>query len=130
MSKFFLDVRLQVGGQQTDSWVMFSATQVQQHGLWCQIGNNDGGKIDIGEWYYPTPDKFTQVPSTPNDSVLYQSLNCTGQIGLVVIGNVTDNQDTGIVRCSPSAADQAFYMAVYSDMVFSNYSKYTHILIC
>ena len=107
---------------------MFSATQVQQHGLWCQIGSGykDGGDGDIGEWYYPTLNKFTQVPSTPDDSVLYQSLKCTGQIGLVVIGNITDNQGTGIVRCSPSVANQAFYLLVYSDMVFQNYCKFLH----
>ena len=124
----YLAVQLQVGGQKTDSWVMFSATQVQQHGLWCQIGsgNKVGGKIDIGEWYYPTPDTFMRVSSTPDNSVPYQSLKCTGQIGLVVIGNITDNQGTGIVRCSPSVANQAFYLLVYSDMVFQNYCKFLH----
>ena len=102
---------------------MFSATQVQQHGLWCQIGsaNKDGDDGDIGEWLYPTPDKFT--PVHPDDSVSYQSLKCADQIGLVVIGNITDNQGTGIVRCSPSAKNQVFYMVVYSDMVFNNYCK-------
>ena len=103
---------------------MFSVTQVQQHGLWCQIGsgNKDGSDGDIGEWYYPTLNKFTQVSSTPDDSS-YQSLKCAGQIGLVVIGNITDNEDTGIVKCSPSATDQVYYFLVYSDLVFNNYGK-------
>ena len=108
---------------------MFSSTQVQQHGLWCQIGGNkDCNENDIGQWYYPTyPDKlFMQVPSKIDDSVSYLSLKCNCQIGLVVIGNLTDNQGTGIVRCSLSAADQTFYAAVYSDMVFKNYSKFLH----
>ena len=121
-----VDVQLQVGGRQTNSWVMFSATQVQQHGLWCQSGsgNNNGGENNTREWYYPTLNKFTQVPNTSDDSVPYQSLKCTGQIGLVVIGNITENQGAGIVRCSPSATDQGFYAVVYSDMVFNNYSKF------
>ena len=106
---------------------MFSATQVQQHGLWCQIGsgnNNNGGEIE-GEWFYPILDEFTPVPSeSADDSESYQSLKCSGQIGLVVIGNITDNQGTGIVRFSPSAADQDFYAVVYSDMVFNNYCKF------
>ena len=108
---------------------MFSVTQVQQHGLWCQIGSGGrkkhSGDGDIGVWYYPTQDKFIPVPGIdPNDSVSYQSLNCTDQIGLVMIVNKTDNQSTGIVRCSPSAANQTFYLLVYSDMVFNNYGKF------
>ena len=107
---------------------MFSATQVHQHGLWCQIGsgnNNNGGEIDR-EWYYPTLEEFMPVPSTSDGSVSYQSLKCAGQIGLVAIGNITDNQGTGIVKCSKSAADQGFYAVVYSDMVFNNYCKFLH----
>ena len=108
---------------------MFSVAQVQQHGLWCQIGSgnkNNGGEIDR-KWYYPTLDEFMQVPSKSDDSVSYQSLTCDDQIGLVVIGNITDSQGTGIVKCSPSAADQGFYAIVYSDMVFNNYCKFSYI---
>ena len=51
---------------------------------------------NIGNWYYPpgdSPDGSTLVPtSDPNNTVPYQSLKCTNQIGLVVDGDVTNNQ--------------------------------------
>ena len=97
-------LRPQVGGLHVNAWLVFSATQMQQHGLWCQIGpsHNAGMGSNIGDWYYPTgngPDGFTLVPtSDTSNNVPYQSLKCTNQIGLVVDGNVTNNQ--GIVRCT------------------------------
>ena len=113
---------------------MFSATQVRQHGLWCQvnpISTSAGISSNIGDWYYPTgsgADGFTVVPtSDPSNSVPYQSLKCNYQIGLVVDGNVTNNQ--GIVRCTttvPNLNFDASYWVVYSDAVFNSYGK-SHI---
>ena len=83
-----LVLRPQVGGRYVRAWKLFSATQMQQHGLWCQIGpsHNAGMGSNIGDWYYPTgngPDGFTLVPtSDPSNNVPYQSLKCTNQIGL------------------------------------------------
>ena len=103
---------------------------MQQHGLWCQIGpsHNAGMGNNIGDWYYPTgngPDGFTLAPtSDTNNSVPYQALKCTNQIGLVVDGDVTNNQ--GIVGCLttiPNLNRNANYWFVYSDAVLSNYSK-------
>ena len=83
---------------------------------------------NIGDWYYPTgngPDGFTIVPtSDPSNNVPYQQLKCTNQIGLVVDGNVTNNQ--GIVRCTttiPNLNINTHYWVVYSDTVFNNYSE-------
>ena len=48
-----------VGGHRTDSWAVFSTTQVRQHGLWCQVRLEDTGNTpnsNIGDWYYPTTD--------------------------------------------------------------------------
>ena len=51
---------------------------------------------NIGDMFYPTgngPDGFTVVPTTdPSNSVPYQQLKCTNQIGVVVDGDVTNNQ--------------------------------------
>ena len=110
---------------------MFSATQVQQHGLWCQvnpISTSAGISSNIGDWYYPTEsgaNGFTVVPtSDPSNSVPYQSLKCDYQIGLVVDSNVTNNQ--GIVKCNttvPNLNFDANYWVVYSDAVFNSYGK-------
>ena len=109
---------------------MFSETQVREHGLWCQVvpADNMGMGANIGDWYYPpgdTPDGSILVPtSDPNNTVPYQSLKCTNQIGLVVDGDVTNNQ--GIVRCTTTITGlqrQSNYFVVYSDSVFNNYSE-------
>ena len=99
------------------------------YGLWCQVETTS----NIGDWYYPStgnpPDGFTLVPtSDPSNAVPYQSLKCTNQIGLVVDGNVTNNQ--GIVRCSttvPNLSREANYFGVYSDDVYNNFGKFTHL---
>ena len=124
-------LRPNVGGRYADAWSLFSATQVQQHGLWCQVNPSStsaGMSSNIGDWYYPTvsgTDGFTVVPtSDPSNSVPYQSLKCDYQIGLVVDGNVTNNQ--GIVRCTttvPNLNFDAKYWVVYSDAVFNSYGK-------
>ena len=92
------------------------------------MGNN------IGDWYYPsgdTSDGSILVPtSDPSNTVPYQSLKCTNQIGLVVDGDVTNNQ--GIVRCTTTITGlqrQSNYFVVYSDSVFNNYSEFLVIKV-
>ena len=121
-------LRPQVGGQYVRPWSVFSATQIQQHGLWCQVNsaNNGGMGSNIGDMFYPTgdgPDGFTAVStSKPRNSMPYQQLKCTNQIGLVVGADVTNNQ--GIVKCTSTIPNtNTHYWAVYSDAVFSNYCK-------
>ena len=90
---------------------------------------------NIGNWYYPpgdSPDGSTLVPtSDPNNTVPYQSLKCTNQIGLMVHGDMSNNQ--GIVRCTTTITGlkrHSNHMVVYSDNVFNNYSEsYYSILI-
>ena len=102
---------------------MFSESQVRDHGLWCQVReeNNGGMGSDIGDWYYPpgaTPDGFTLATTS---SLPYQSLECTNTIGL---GSLANNQ--GIVRCTniTSGLDRYVnYFAVYTDSVFNSYSE-------
>ena len=127
------DLRPKVGVQSTDWWTVFSETQVREHGLWCQVlpADNMGMGDNIGDWYYPpgdTPDGSILVPtSDPSNTVPYQSLKCTNQIGLVVDGDVTNNQ--GIVRCNTTITGlqrQSNYFVVYSDSVFNNYSECTY----
>ena len=84
---------------------------------------------NIGDMFYPTgngPDGFTVVPTTdPSNSVPYQQLKCTNQIGVVVDGDVTNNQ--GIVKCNttvPNLDRIDNYWVVYSDAVFSNYGEF------
>ena len=78
---------------------------MQQHGLWCQVNNasNAGMGSNIGDMFYSTgngPDGFTLVPTNdPSNSVPYQQLKCTNQIGVVVDGNVTSNYE-GFVKCN------------------------------
>ena len=84
---------------------------------------------NIGDCYYPTtgnpPDGFALVPtSDPGNNVPYQSLNCTDQIGLVVDGDVSNNQ--GIVRCTTNVSNldrEANFFGVYSDNVYNSYSE-------
>ena len=106
---------------------MFSESQVRDHGLWCQVREEDNGNMgsDIGDWYYPpgaTPDGFTLAT---NSSLPYQSLECTNMIGLLRIGSLANNQ--GIVRCNTtitSGLDRYVnYFAVYTDSVFNSYSE-------
>ena len=60
-----------IGGHHTDSFAVFSATQVQQHGLWCQVRQANTGNApnsNIGDWYYPTTDGYTLLPNTTTAS--------------------------------------------------------------
>ena len=125
----WIDLRPKIGNQGTDWWTVFSATQVQTYGLWCQVlpADNMGMGDNIGDWYYPsedTPDGFTLLPNGTSDTVPYQSLKCANQIGLVVDGDVTNYQ--GIVRCTAPITGlnrQSNYFVVYSDSVFTSYSE-------
>ena len=124
-----VDFRSKIGGQGTDWWTVYSVTQVQTYGLWCQVVPADNMNMgsNIGDWYYPpgnTPDGFALVPTTSSNTVPYRSMKCTNQIGLAVDGVVTNNQ--GFVRCTTTITGlnrQSNYFVVYSDSVFTNYSK-------
>ena len=111
-----------IGGYSTDTWTVFSESQVRQFGLWCQVrqvNTNNMSDSNIGDWYYPTSSGFTMLTNTTNDGTPYQSLKCTNQIGLVVDSDVTNYQ--GIVRCTttiPGLNTDSNYMAVYKDSVF------------
>ena len=122
-----------VGGHRTNSWVVFSTTQVQHHGLWCQVNQAHTGHTpnsNIGDWCYPTTDGYTLLPNTNTNSTPYQSLKCTNQIGLVVDGDVTNYQ--GIVKCNTTVTNlnrYDNYFVVYDDNVFNNYREYNSIIL-
>ena len=130
-----------VGGRFVAPWSLFSATQIQQHGLWCQVNSasNAGTGSNIGDMFYSTgngPDGFTVVPTNGvSNSAPYQQLKCTNQIGVVVDGNVTSNYE-GFVKCNttiPNLNINAHYWVVYSDAMFNNYCKinnnfYLHVI--
>ena len=113
-----------VGGHGMGPWVVFSESQVRQHGLWCQVRQAATGGVannDIGEWYYPTNGGLTPLDNMVNDSTPYQELKCDNQVGLVVDGDIMNNQ--GIVRCTttvtfPGLSPVHIYVAVYNDTVF------------
>ena len=105
---------------------------MQQHGLWCQVNSssNAGMGSNIGDMFYSTgngPDGFTLVPtSDPSNSVPYQQLKCTNQIGVVVDGDVTSNY-VGFVKCNttiPNLNIITHYWVVYSDAMFNSYRKF------
>ena len=113
-----------IGGYGTNTWAVFSESQVRQFGLWCQVRQvktNNTPDSNIGDWYYPTAsDGFTILTNTTNDGTPYQSLKCTNQIGLVVDGDSVTNYQS-IVRCTttvPGLNTDSNYMAVYTDSVF------------
>ena len=123
-----------VGGQNVDAWSVFRASQVHERGLWCQVSLTTN-ESSIGDWYYPSGNGFTVVPSSTISSnsssnstsiPAYQSLKCTSQIGLVVDVNLTNNQ--GIVRCTTTVPNlnstDTIYWVVYSDAVLNNYGMF------
>ena len=74
---------------------------------------------NIGDWYYPTPSGLLALDNINNDSTPYQELKCDNQVGLVVDGEIVNNQ--GIVRCTTNITGlttDVNYMAVYKDNVF------------
>ena len=48
---------------------MFSAKQVKEHGLWCQVilEDNMGMGDNIGDWYYPRSNGNTPDTSPDNE---------------------------------------------------------------
>ena len=123
-------LRSQVGGNFVSPWSLFSATQVRQHGLWCQVNSasNAGMGSNIGDMFYSTgdgPDGFTVVPtSDPSNNVSYQQLKCTNQIGVIVDGDTTYFQ--GFLKCNttiPNLDINTHYWVMYSDTVFDGYCK-------
>ena len=74
-NSFVSVLRSQFGGHFVSPWSLFSATQIQQHGLWCQVNSSSiaGMGSNIGDMFYPTgdgPDGSTVVPtSDTNKSV-------------------------------------------------------------
>ena len=118
-----------VGGYHTDSWAVFSSTQVKHHGLWCQVRLEDTNNMvnsNIGNWYYPASDGYTLLPNTNIDTTPYQSLKCANQIGLVVDGNAVNNYQ-GIVKCNSTVTNlNRFenYFAVYNEVnVYNDYRE-------
>ena len=68
-----------VGGFGMGSWIVFSESQVRDHGLWCQVRQAATGGLannDIGEWYYPTPSGLLALDNINNDGTPYQELKC------------------------------------------------------
>ena len=57
-----------IGGYGTDTWAVFSESQVRQFGLWCQVrqvNTNNTPDSNIGDWYYPTANGgFTILTNT------------------------------------------------------------------
>ena len=111
--------RVLVGGQGTDPWSVFSETQIRQHGLWCQVQEsqtNNKADNNIGDWYYPTPSGLLALDNINNDGTPYQELKCDNQVGLVVDGDIMNNQ--GTVRCTTTITGLTSFTGVSID---SNY---------
>ena len=129
-----------IGGHSTDPWAVFSETQVRQHGLWCQVqeaNTNNMTDSNIGDWYYPTPNGFSLLPNMSNDGTPYQSLKCGNQVGLVVDGDIMNNQ--GIVRCTTYITGlttltllntDTNYLGVYEDSVITNIRDCEYMMLC
>ena len=121
--------RVVVGGQGASPWSVFSETQVRQHGLWCQVQESNTNNMtdnNIGDWYYPTPSGLLALDNINNDSTPYQELKCDNQVGLVVDGDIMNNQ--GIVRCTTTItglttltglSTDSNYLGVYEDSVIT-----------
>ena len=82
---------------------------------------------NIGDWYYPTPSGLLALDNINNDSTPYQELKCKNQVGLVVDGEIVNNQ--GIVRSTYNITGLTSitglntgvnFMAVYKDNVFES----------
>ena len=123
-------LRPQVGGCYADAWSVFSSTQITEHALWCQVSPINNAS-NLGDWYYPSEGQWALVPTDdPFNSVPYQSMKCTNQIGLVVDGNVINNQ--GIVMCNttiPNLDRDAIHWVVYSDTLYENYRKLVNYVV-
>ena len=125
-STFF---RPAAGGHNTDPWAVFSETQVREHGLWCQVqqsNTNNMADDNIGDWYYPTPSGLAGLNNVASDGTPYQELKCDNQVGLVVDGDIMNNQ--GVVQCTTTITGltsffgvsiDANYFGVYEDSVIT-----------
>ena len=105
-----------VGPHTMDPWAVFSKTQVRQHGLWCQVqqsNTNNMADNNIGDWYYPTPSGFAGLNNVASDGTPYQELKCDNQVGLVVDGDIMNNQ--GIVRCTTSITGLTTHSGLSTD---------------
>ena len=125
-------LRSQVGGRFVTPFTLFSATQVYQHGLWCQVNSTSNAGIgsNIGDMFYSTgdgPDGFTSVPtSDSSNNVSYQQLKCTNQIGVIVNDTTATTNFQGYLKCNttiPNLDTNTHYWVMYSDTVFNSYSK-------
>ena len=125
-------LRSQVGGHFVTPFTLFSATQVYEHGLWCQVNSasNAGMGSNIEDMFYSTddaPDGFTSVPtSDPSNNVPYQQLKCTNQIGVIVDDTMATTNFQGYLKCNttiPNLETNTHYWVMYSDSVFNSYSK-------
>ena len=115
------------GGHNTDPWAVFSATQVRNHGLWCQVKESQTSNMvdnNIGDWYYPKSSGLAELNNVANDDTPYQELKCNNQVGLVVDSDIMNNQ--GVVRCTTTITGltslagvniDANYFGVYEDNV-------------
>ena len=118
-----------VGGWGTDVWAVLNKTQVMQHGLWCQVQESQTMNMadnNIGDWYYPTPSGLLALDNVVNDGTPYQKLKCDNQVGLVVDGDIMNNQ--GIVKCTTTITGltslagvsiDTNYLGVYEDSVIT-----------
>ena len=121
--------RVVVGGQGAAPWAVFSETQVRQHGLWCQVQQSNTNNMpdnNIGDWYYPTPSGLLALDNITNDGTPYQELKCDNQVGLVVDGDIMNNQ--GILSCTATITGLTTltglstgtnYVGVYEDSVIT-----------
>ena len=81
---------------------------------------------NIGDWYYSTSSGLLALDNINDDGTPYQELKCDNQVGLVVDGDITNNQ--GIVRCTTTVTGltslagvsiDANYLGVYEDSVIT-----------
>ena len=102
----------------------------------CQVNSasNAGMGSNIGDMFYPTgdgPDGFTVANTSGTSSVSFQQLKCTNQIGIIVDGSNTVNNQ-GVVKCTttiPNLDTDTNYWVVYRINMFSSYCKLPHVII-
>ena len=72
---------------------------------------------------------LTPLNNVASDGTPYQELKCDNQVGLVVDGDIMNNQ--GIVWCTTTITGLSpvdIYLGVYKDAVFEQ--NYLHIIMC
>ena len=132
-------LRSQIGGNFVAPFTLFSATQVYEHGLWCQVNSASNADMEsnIGDMFYSTgngPDDFTSVPtSDTSNNVPYQQLKCDNQIGVIVDDTMATTNFQGYLKCNttiPNLDTDTHYWVMYSDQAFNDYSKLCFLLLC